>query len=300
MPFRPKDITQVPGGTPDVQIFFHGQLLLRSEDETTCEVAVNQLAANHVLTIEARTKVSGQPDTIMMRHVGPLNFRQGEGMLVEVSPAVGSPAAFNCRTFDPINYLSGEVPPRDDDFRWILNLEGPQFHRQELNVPIFNSHHIIRLRNGEYFFRTARRADARLSHKRRGGGVDEVTFRRIGTIASASVFLAQDQSVVLRWRSPDKDSDHAVTLTKAANTTHEIFINNAPLFIDPPVQGGEEQEFPQFDELIEYYKVIPGIGSILTDERFKLVPVLAPRPAGERGSPDIPCQVMRLDGPTND
>jgi hypothetical protein len=302
MPFRPRDLATVSTDLPDVEIFFHGQLLLRSEDEVTCEVAVNPLATNHILTVEARTKIVGRPDPIIrMRHVGPLNFRQGEGMLIEVSPAVGSPAAFNCRTFNPINYVSGEVPPRNDDFRWILNLEGPQFHRRELNVPIFTSHHIIRLRNGEYFFRTARRADARLSHKRRGGEMDEVTFRRIGTIASASVFLAPNQSVVLRWRSPAKDGDHVVTLTKAGNTTHEIFINNAPLFIDPPVQGEDEQEFPQFDELIECYKVIPGIGSILTDERFRLVPVLAPRPReDEAGSPDIPCQVMRLDGPTND
>lgn len=319
MPFRPIDITQVPGGTPDVQIFFHGQLLLRSEDGATCEVAVNPLAVNHVLTIEARTRVSGRPDTIMMRHVGPLNFRQREGMLIEVVPAVGAPAAFNCRTFDPINYESGEAPPRDDDFRWILNLEGPRFHRRELNVPIFNSHHVIRLRNGEYFFRTAGRAPTLLSHKRRGGELEEVTFRRIGTIASASVFLAENQSVVMTWQSSTQEGDHVVTLTKAANTTHEIYINNAPLYIDPPVQGPNEQELPQFDELTEYYKVIPGIGSILTDERFRLVPVLAPRPNldaapdsgpadssesrlddGEKGSPSIPCQVMRLDGPTND
>ena len=296
MTFRPKDITQVPGDTPDVRIFFHGQLLLRSEDEVTCEVAVNPLAVNHVLSIEARTKVAGRPDTIVMRHIGPLNFRQGEGMLIEVSPAVSSPAAFNCRTFDSIDYVSGTVPPRDDDFRWILNLEGPQFHRRDLNVPIFNSQHIIRLRNGEYFFRTAVRADTRLSHKRRGGEMEEVTFRRIGTIASASVFLTESQSVVLRWQSPTREGDHVVTLTKAANTTHEIFINNAPLYLDPPVQGEEPTELPQFDELPEYYKVIPGIESILTDGRFRLVPVLAALDNLEGGSPSIPCQVRRLDG----
>ena len=300
MPFRAKLLTDVPSGTPDVQIFFHGQLLLRSADGATCEVAVNPIANNHVLTIEARTKTPGKPDIVRMRHAGPLNFRQQEGMLIEViNPVVASPATWNCRTFDPIDYVMGTNPPPDEDFRWILNLEGPQFHERELNPPIFNSHHVIRLRGGEYFFRTAMRADARVEHKRKGGGKNEKTFRRIGAIASASVFLVENQSVRLRWQASTREGDHSVSLQKAQNATHEIYINNAPLYIDTPTQG----EHPEFDELIEYYKVISEIPQTPPGTRFQLVPnVTAPLGSvgGEEGSPDIPCQIMRLDGSTND
>jgi hypothetical protein len=301
MTFRPKDITQVPGVTPDVEIFFHGQLLLRSEDEVTCEVAVNPLAINHVLTVEARTKIAGRPDPIIrMRHVGPLLFRRQEGMLIEIVGAGPTPAAFKCIKMVggvpvPIDYTSGAGEPPDQDFRWILNLEGPQFHRRELTPPVFNSHHVIRLRGGEYFFRTAARADARVEHKRREGGQGPVTFRRIGVIASASVFLAENQSVRVRWQSPTREGDHLVQLQKAANTTHEIYINNAPLFLDTPTQG----EHPEFDELSEYYKVIPEIPPTPPGTRFQLVPnIVAPLGLGglESGSPDIPCQVQRLDG----
>lgn len=302
MTFKQKDITQVPGVTPDVEIFFHGQLLLRSEDEVTCEVAVNSLAGNHVLTVEARTKIAGRPDPIIrMRHVGPLLFRRQEGMLIEVTGAGPAPAAFKCIKMVggvpvPIDYTSGASDPPDEDFRWILNLEGPQFHRRDLDVPIFNSQNTIRLRGGEYYFRTAQRADDRImTHTRKDGGQGPLTFRRIGVVARASVFLANGQFVQLRWQASNVEGDASVVLEKAANTTHEIYINNAPLFLKgPSATGGGE--FPQFDELPEYYKLITNV---TPSARFQLVPTFPPRPR-DTGSPDIPCQVQQLDGPSND
>jgi len=308
MTFRPRDLTTVPTGTPDVEIFFYGQLFLRSPEDPgrTCEVAVNQLATNHVLTVEARTRVAGQPVDVRMRHVGPLNFRQREGMLIEVqnpdgSPATASPAAWNCRTFGPINYdWSGEEPPNNppgDDFRWILNLEGLLFHQKTLNPPIFNSHHIIRLQGGEYFFRTARRTSGRFDMLRKGGGKNDARLKKIGAVARASVFLAGDQRVVLSWQGPVAESDHTVTLRKQANTTHEIYINNAPPFLNQV--EGNDAFLARFDELSEYYKLIP-LSQLALADRFTLAPVNPPPGPTlvEGGSPDIPCQVMRLDGPT--
>ncbi|MFL6210832.1 MAG: hypothetical protein ACJ74W_18430 [Pyrinomonadaceae bacterium] len=320
MPFRLRDLATVPSDVPDVEIFFSGQLLLRSEDSATCEVAVNQLATNHVLTIEVRTKVAGKPDIIRMRHVGPLNFRQREGMLIELSTSVASPAAWSCRTFDPINYESGDlfdprdVPPKNppnEDFRWILNLEGPLFHRTEFNPPIFNSHHVIRLRGGEYFFRTAMKASGVFDFKRTGGGLGDVRFKRIGAVARASVFLAPEgQAVVMKWQSLDQEREYVLTLEKGANTTHEIYINNSPLYLEPP----PVEQLDQHDELKEFYKVLSAT-PIPDAARFKLVPALplnlnsdsvsdsgladsvaSRRNRGEAGTPDIPCQVMTLDG----
>lgn len=304
MTFRDKSLDDMPDGTPDVQIFFHGQLLLRSEDGKICEVAVNPLAVNHVLTIEARTKVSGKPDTIRMRHAGPLLLRQQgnrliEGMSIIVLGEGATPAAWKCiKEKVPIDYTSGASNPPDEDFRWILNLEGPQFHKKVLEAPIFNSHHTIKLQGGEYYFRTAVRADARMGHTRKGGGEGQVTFRRIGIIASASVFLTGDQRVQLLWQASTRGGDFSVTLHKGDNTTHEIYVNNAPLFLDEaPDDPGELSE--EFDELREYYKLIHNVSSSIPGERFQLIPTVLPRD-GQAGSPSIPCQVQRLDGAADD
>jgi hypothetical protein len=296
MTFRLKSLEDVPYRTPDVNIFFSGQLLLRSEDGATCEVGVNPLAAKHVLTIEARTKVSGadgviKSDVVKMRHVGPLNFRRNEGMLIQVIDPVASPAAWSCRTFEP-------NPVHENDSRWILNLEGPLFHRRDLNPAVFpNTQHVIRLLGGEYFFRTAMRSSGRFEYLRTGGGENPLRLPRIGAVACASVFLDEDQgqTLTLNWQGLDKDVDNIVTLEKDDNTTHEIYINNTPLYLDPPADTRDEA-LKQFDELIEYYKIIPR-SEVPPEMRFQLVPVnpLQPLP-GQSGTPDIPCQVMMLNG----
>src|SRR5215204_3898802 len=95
MPFKTRPLTDIPTRPPDVEIIFHGQLLLRSEDGVSCEVGINPIAANHVLTVEARTKTAGQPDVIHMRHVGPLHFRL-PGMTIEVTEPADFPAAWKC------------------------------------------------------------------------------------------------------------------------------------------------------------------------------------------------------------
>ncbi len=298
MTFRPKSLDDVPSRTPDVNIFFSGQLLLRSEDGATCEVGVNHLAANHVLTIEARTKVAGEAgvitsDLIRMRHVGPLNFREHEGVLIEVDhPAAASPAAWGCRTF-------ATTPVHPNDFRWILNLEGPDFHARELHPTVFpNTPRVIRLQGGQYFFRTAMRSNGRFEYSLTRAGEEVLRFPIIGAVACASVFLDPGQEVKLTWKGLNKDADNFVRLSQDTGTTHEIYINNTPLFVDPPPGIISDEELKQFDELVEYYKIIP-VTEVPQDARFQLVPVNPVRSLpghGQTGTPDIPCQVMLLDG----
>ena len=292
MPFRPKLFTDMPAGTPDVLIVFHGQMLLRSEDGTNCEVGINPIASNHVLSVEARMKRADATDRVRMRHLGPLHFRPSEGMSISVAGNMAAPAAFKLVTLDPIDYVNG-TGTREDDFRWILNLEGGLFHGDELNPPIFPSQNVIKLHDGEYYFRTAARSEPRYQYRRMNGGKPETIFRFIGAIASASVFLQENQGLVIRWQDGTQERDRTLTLSKMADTVYEVYIENTPLFLDEPRQA----DLPNFDELVQYYKVIPQIPPT-PNRRFKLVPELRPGEA-DQGSPEIPCQVMTLDGPGN-
>ncbi len=271
----------------DVNIFFHGQLFLRSEDGETCEVGVNPLAINHILSIEVRTKQLGRPDLINMRHFGPLHLRSPEGMSIEVLPAVASPRAFKCETTYPIDFRNGTGAP-DNDFRWILNFEGRNFHHpKELLPTVFGTKNVIRLKGGEYFFETAFRANPLMLFNRTGGGLADETFRGIGAIAGARVFLADNQSVVVKWN--DDTAERVLTLTRTPNVTYEIYIENTPLFVqvDPMKLGDHE-------ELVHYYNLIPE-SQVPAAARFKLTPALT-RTGRDLGSPTIPCQPLKLDG----
>lgn len=294
MPFGKRLLTQpLPSADlADVQIFFHGQLLLRSENSVTCEIGVNPIASNHMLTIEARRKQFNKPDLIEMRHVGPLNFRRPTGggmtiepgMIMEVIPAATTQAAWSCEGEDTLDYTTGEGR-FEDDFRWILNLEGNLFHDRELTPSVFGTTDMIRLQGGEFFFRTAFRSPQRLKYERRGGGKDPLNLRRIGAIARASVFLIEHQSLVMRWN--DGIQNRTLTLTKSnAGITYEVYVQHTPLFIQPGDVGAH-------DELGQFYRIIPEVAG---GSRFTFAAVDDPL-VPETGSPDIPCQVGKLNGP---
>lgn len=291
MTFKPKLLNPTHRPEPDVKIFFHGQLLLRSEDGITCEVGVNPCATDHVLTIEVRTKMPGKLDLINMRHIGPLHFRQPEGMTIEITESEEDdpppPAAWKCITNDPIDYTAGTGAP-DEDFRWMLNLEGRLFHQKKLKPDIFGTQHVLKLQGGQYFFHTALRMDRRLTFTRTGGGLDDLELKGIGAIASASVFLAEEQSVVLRWN--DCSEERTLTLTKSEDATYEIYIENTPLFVEV-----DPSNLSKHEELSQYYKVIREISSTSLSAAFSLVPS-RDSDLGETGSPSIPCQAMILDG----
>ncbi len=305
MPFQTKRFEELPRGSEpheaDVQIIFDGQLMMRSDGQG-CDVAVNPIATGHTLSIEARIKKDGETDRIAMRHLGPLNFRlssegQPEGILIEVvgGGAPVAPAAFKLVTANgPLDLKNPAEGTRLDDFRWMLNLEGPQFHNAVLNAPIFGSQNVIRLRNGEYHFRTAARVDSRFQYRRSGGGQDDATFKSIGVVAAASVFLSDDsQSLVMRWQDGTRENDRVLTLSKVRGIRYEIYIENSPLFLDPPTPA----ELAGRDELIEYYKLLPGVPAVPLGRRFRLEPEGAPVPVeSDEGSPSVPCQVVTLDG----
>lgn len=296
MPFQRKSLNLIPrGDKPDVQIIFHGQLILRSTDGQGCDVAVNPIATAHRLSIETRIKKQGKVDRIAMRHLGPLNFRNPEGMLIEVRSLPGAApvvsAAYKLVTDDPIDYGNPNSTAADD-FRWILNLEGDLFHDAVLNAPVFNSQNVIRMRGGEYNFKTASRPNARWIYHRRGGSQPDRRMDSIGAIACADVYLERDQRLVMKWQDDTQEEDRALSLPKKTDGTHyEIYIENTPLYLDPPVGAA----IPDREELKEYYKLFPGIPPEL-GKRFALVPELL-NPLIEAGSPEIPCQVVTLDGP---
>lgn len=285
MAFQPRLLSTVPGRPPDVDIIFHGQLLLRSRDGVNCEVGVNPLALNHQLSIWSVTKVPGQPDVVNMRHNGPLNFRGVEGMTIGVTGEIDTRAAWKCVSNDAVDPVQGGgAPPQD--FRWILNLEGSLFHNSLLQCPLFGTQNSIKLTNGEYFFRTGVRSGSNLKYVRRRAAANPTDFRRIGAVARASVFLNQTQSLVMTWR--DATAEQTLALGKPpTNGIHEIYVENTPLFIPETSAIGH-------DELVEYYKVLPGVNQA---DRFTLHSERENPGPFDKGTPTIPCQVIRLDEP---
>jgi hypothetical protein len=286
MPFQ--QVKNMPDGEPDVRIFFHGLLLLRSQDGEACEVGVHPNAANHTFSVEVRTKTAGKADVVHMRHFGDLKFRR-PGVTIKVEGAARD-AAFKFIPDKPFNIEEGQGEP--EDFRWVANLEGGHFHAKPLSTSVFDTQHTIELKGGEYYFHAARRTEAPIS--RTGGGKEPQIFGRLASVVGAKVYLSAEQALIMAWH--DGSRECSLLLAKPeAGTSHEIYINNSPLFEDPVLL------LSPHDELDQYYKVIQSVGLV---EQFSLKVNELPTRAREgsakfdsaRGSARIPCLSVVLDG----
>jgi hypothetical protein len=264
-----------------------------------CEIGTNPIAKDHVLTVEVRTKfpvrnvektIPNNVDVLNMRHVGPLHFRVPEGLTIEMFPESDPIAVWKCIGEDPLDFVNG-IGRWDEDFRWILNLEGTHFHNQELRPSVFGTQHVVKLQQGEYFFRTAFRSPGDLTYSRTRDGEDPLEFRRIGAVARASAYFAPDQVMRLTWN--DGSQERVLELPRPLpNVTYEIYFQNTPLYQEVT----DPADLSEFEELQHYYNVIPTVEE---SSRFKLEP-RNDSLATNTGTPTIPCQVMRLDWPDTD
>ncbi|MDT7542444.1 MAG: hypothetical protein QOE33_2348 [Acidobacteriota bacterium] len=309
MPFLP--ISNLPNGKPSVKIFFNGLIILRSPDGQTCFVETHRAPLYpHTLSVEVRTKVPGRPDVILLRHFGHLPGPD-PGLSIRVESIAANPPApvpsamykyVPSASFDPIHPTGNE---QDEDFRWVVNLEASHFHGQPLTVDTTKSRPggvmggVIDgvIDSGVYYFYTAQLKKEQIEVVQ--GHTPKSPLASIATLIGAYLYLDDETEAVVTCRA--SGGDHVLRLERpdvAAGVSHEIYIDNSPLFEDP-VQGGSHSE------LVEYYRVITGVPK---DKRFNLTfPGVAPLAAGAAlkgsakfnlfGSVRIPCMSITLDGP---
>jgi hypothetical protein len=190
-----------------------------------------------------------------MRHFGDLPSR----MTIEVVEANGSspanPAVLKHQpigAFDPILGGGGL-----DDFGWILNLK--KLHpANSLVVDLAKTRPEIQIGNGVYYFHTAQRKDGPIPLKQ--NGVEKGPLAGIASIVGANVYLDATTKLVLKWTN-EAGTSMTLPLEKPIdnNSSHEIYINNSPLFENP--------SSATHSELSEYYGVITGVPP---GERFNL------------------------------
>jgi hypothetical protein len=275
MPFT--QVQAMPNKPPTVRIFMRGQLMLQPTPESdACEVFVNRSAPNHHLTIEVREKRNDQPDEILMRHFGPLAFRDmdppTEGLLIARNPP-GS-----------VSMYTGKWNKFGDSLTAAIDLRSEEFHASnELRIDVESTRPSIMIKDG--IFHTAIKTSDKLKMKVTRGR-QERDLPSFATLIGANIYLEQGEFLHLSWR--DMGIKKTLSLMKSDDgATYEIYIINDPLFEDPDAAKVH-------DELAEYYKVLP---TVPTDERLKIdvdFPQTAP---ADRGTSRTPCMPVIVNGP---
>ncbi len=275
MPFT--QVQAMPNKPPTVRIFMTGQLMLQPDAESSaCEVFVNRSAPNHHLTIEVREKRNDQPDEILMRHYGPLAFRDMdppvEGLLIEREPA-GS-----------VSMYTGKWSKFGDALTAAIDLRSEEFHASnELRIDVESTRPSIMIQDG--IFHTAARTPDKLKMKLTRGK-EQRDMPSFATLIGANIYLEQGESLLLSWR--EMGIKKTLSLIKSDDgATYEIYIINDPLYENP-------EAAKVHDELAEYYKVLP---TVPTHERLKLDVVFPQTAPAERGTSRTPCMPVVVSGP---
>jgi hypothetical protein len=277
MPFT--QVQSMPSQPPTVRIFLTGQLMVQpNAGSDSCEVFVNRSAPNHQLTIEVREKRPNKPDSILMRHHGPLEFRSSdepvEGVLIRRQPEGN------------VSMYTGRSTEFGDSLNYAIDLRSEGFHpTNEMAVDFESARPSIVIQDG--IFNTAMKTSPKLKIKLKRG---EKAIRDMAPFASligANIYLDRGEFLHFAWREGGLNKTLSLTQPEEKGVFYEIYIINDPLFEDP-------EEPKAHDEFGEYYKVLP---TVPTDERLKL-DVTFPQPVPQdKGTTKTPCMPVVVSGP---
>jgi len=283
MPFTP--VQELPEGSPSVRIFLTGQLILQPNDTSdTCEVFVNRSAPNHHLTIEVREKFAGEPDFILMRHHGPLEFYDPDDLVSGLEISRERPEN-STEPPSKVAKYNGPPTPYGEALNLAIDLTRQGFHAgKKLPIDHQCARPSIMIKDG--IFHTAAKTSENIEVKLKKGEKAVRDLPAFASVIGANIYLKEGEKLHIAWR--EMGMSRTLSLKKpAAGVSYEVYIINDPLYDDP-------EEAIAHDEFAEYYKILPSVN---TADRLKLeVKVLAPVPDDPRGSARTPCMPVVVGG----
>lgn len=264
MPF--KETNSLPT-SPLVTVFFRGLLLINPNAAgTSCEIGVHRRAADHYPTIAIVGRKRNGDEFVIEFISGP---PRGRSFSISAQPPKGhAPAAGEVSAYLPaLEYpepFDREHGKNDDkDFRWAVDLEGPEFHDGQLGADEAGTLPGIVMSHGVFY--TALLTDKReITVTRRGGGVGkpEKDLQRIAQFVGAHIVPPEGHTLLVEWEDRGVAKSMSLPRPEDEGATYQIYVRN-----DPP---GFIQE-TSHDELELYYDVIRQGGSAIgVGDRFSL------------------------------
>lgn len=276
MPFKTE--TTFPERAPDVQMYFHGLLMLCPDSGgSQCQVGVHRLSVEHKLSVEVRVKRTEPPDPPLLRLGGTLD---SQGLSIAIDPPTG-------RGVSKFVSAAGEFDRFDEsndekDFRWSVDLQKLDPLQPPMSIEQSGISPSIVIRDGLFY--TARRTNPESVNVRLVNPGNPVTpLNRVARLIGANIYLEDGERVVLRWFGDGKSQK--LILPKAdSDHTAQIYFDNSPSLMP--------SDKPDHSEFVEYFRVVTNATN--ATKRFDLdfdFVGLAPH-----GTDRAPCMPAVVDG----
>lgn len=256
---------------PAIRVFFSGQMIIRpAEDGESCEVFVNRVADNHVVSVEVREKREGHPDAVLMRYFGPfapIPNQPINGLRLQAAKRKGLRM-----------YAGGDLPTGESSLELALDLTDKEFHDQPLEVNTDLGRPSIFVDDG--FFYTAEKTPDAVLVTLNQGGKELRPVNRLANLIGCNIYQQdQDDDDFLTMNWMENGAPKVFELKPPNSTIWEVYILNEPLFINPT--GAEEH-----DELKEFYKILT---TVPPQDQFKFE---VDTTNAEKGTPHTLCMTM--------
>lgn len=309
MPFQS---TTIMPPDPPIRIFFHGLIVVRSDDCQSCLIELLRDANKHKLSIEVRLKRRGKPDLILWRHLDKLSGKD-PALRIAVTNPVDKPSVSKYVPISGLNpFVTDPTDENEQDFGWILNLSSKDYHarptsehyevKPNLGVKLSGTRPGAVIKGGHcilYAASLVRSENTTMIVTQGEFGQDPRELKALAGLVGANLYFDDGRTVTITCEGIDGDLI-LEKLPLECEASYEIYIENTPLFEKSPPND-------RHDELEEYYKVIRKGGNdgrdIPTDEQFRLkfTALGGELPCSVKGDPivgsaRIPCMSVVIDG----
>ncbi|HVQ35886.1 MAG TPA: hypothetical protein VMS31_00030 [Pyrinomonadaceae bacterium] len=245
MPF--KSTQTLPQRNPDVQMFFHGLLMLcPNADGSMCEIGVHRLSVEHRLSISVREKSSEAPDPPLLRLSGTLD---STGLTIEVIPTSDGVSQF-VPTSDLFDRFSENNDPKD--FRWAIDLD--QLDPASGPIKLIQSAIQPSIKVMDGLFHTARLTNPEtIEVELTEVGHQPINLNSVAQLVGANIYLEEGQRVKLTWFGEGRT--RTLELPRSNGTkTFVIYIDNSQSLMLADRNATEPE--PTHSEFVEYYKAV--------------------------------------------
>lgn len=203
--------TQELSDAPAIRLLFDGLMTICFDSiQSQCQIGIPRDAPNHNLTIKVERIFAGETKTITT-----LTGFDTKEISFELSGG-----ETGIKTYQKGNFVGNDLEDDPRDFRWVVDLEGPEFHNRKLSIKDGAFRQFINLKSGVFHSRLL--SDLDIDIKKHATG-KVLKSRKVSTITGVNIDLQPGEKFFMHYGKQNKQT---LELEAESDVTYTLTLDN--------------------------------------------------------------------------
>jgi hypothetical protein len=196
---------------PAIRLLFDGLMTICFDSKKSqCQIGVPRAASNHELTIKVEKTFAGETKTITTL----------KGFDTEAIAFALPAGEVGIQTFQKGDF-SGDFAKDDPrDFRWVVDLEGPEFHNRKLSIKKGAFRQFITLKSGVFYTQSLSYDEIEIKKAATG---EVLNSRKVSTVTGVNVDLQPGEMFALHYGGKNQQR---LIFEAEADVTYTLTLDN--------------------------------------------------------------------------